>query len=131
MLIGEVETRSGVPAKTIRYYEDIGVLRRPARTASGYRTYDAAVVDRLRFVRAAQAAGLKLGEIREIVALRDHGQAPCAHVTELIGKRAAEIDEQIAELQKVRSVLRRLARRASALDPKDCRPDAVCHIIER
>jgi len=131
MLIGEVERRSGVPAKTIRYYEGIGVLTAPAREASGYRSYDDTVLDRLAFIRAAQAAGLHLGEIREIVALRDRGETPCSHVTDIIGRRAAEIDRQIAELEHVRAELRRLARRAARLDPKDCRPDRVCHIIER
>jgi DNA-binding transcriptional MerR regulator len=131
MQIGEVERRSGVPAKTIRYYEDIGVLGRPARTPSGYRTYEKAVLDRLRFIRAAQTVGLTLGEIREIVALRDRGRAPCEHVAELITKRAADIDAQIAELERMRSDLRRLARRASRLDPKDCRSDEICHIIQR
>jgi len=131
MLIGEVEQRSGVPAKTIRYYEDVGVLGSPARTPSGYRVYDQAVLDRLRFIRAAQAVGLHLGEIREIVALRDRGETPCSHVAELIRKRAGEIDQQISELEQMRAELRRLARRASHLDPTDCQPDAVCHIIGR
>jgi len=129
--IGEVEQMSGVPAKTIRYYEDIGVLAHPARTPSGYRNYDRAVLGRLRFIRAARAVGLKLGEIREIVAMRDQGRTPCAHVAELVGRRAAEIDAQIAELERLRADLRRLARRAARLDPKDCRPDEVCHIIDR
>jgi DNA-binding transcriptional MerR regulator len=127
--IGEVAQRSGVPVKTIRYYEEIGVLAPPARTASGYRDYDAGVVDRLAFVRAAQAIGLTLGEIREIVALRDRGEAPCAHVTELIGRRAAEIEARITDLQRLQRELRRLARRARSLDPADCEPGLVCHLI--
>src|SRR2546428_5470738 len=98
MQIGEVEGRSGVSAKTIRYYEEIGVLGSPARTPSGYRVYGPAVLGRLRFIRAAQAVGLKLGEIREIVGMRDSGRTPCAHVADLIGQRATEIDAQIAGL---------------------------------
>src|SRR5439155_15385825 len=74
MLIGEVADRSGVSTKAIRYYEDIGLLPPPERTASGYRDYAASVVDRLAFIRAAQAVGLSLGEIRGVVALRDEGQ---------------------------------------------------------
>ena len=131
LLIGDVERQSGVPAKTIRYYEDVGVLGRPDRTPSGYRTYDEGVLGRLRFIRAAQSVGLTLGEIREIVALRDRGRTPCSHVTDLIQRRAVEIDERIAELERVRADLRRLARRAARLDPRDCRPDGVCHIIDR
>src|SRR2546426_5270784 len=101
MQIGDVARRSGVPAKTLRYYEEIGVLGAPARTPSGYRVYDQSVLGRLRFVRAAQTAGLKLGEIREIIAMRDRGRTPCEHVVNLIGKRAAEIDAQIAELERL------------------------------
>jgi DNA-binding transcriptional MerR regulator len=131
MRIGEVAQRAGVSDKTLRYYEKIGVLDAPDRTPSGYREYDDAVVDRLRFIRSGQSLGLSLGELREILALRDRGVTPCTHVTDLIKKRAAEIDEQIAELSRLRAELRRLARRAQRLDPKDCRPDKVCHVIEQ
>jgi MerR family copper efflux transcriptional regulator len=127
--IGEIEQRSGVPVKTIRYYEEIGVLAPPERTASGYRDYDSGVVDRLAFVRAAQSVGLTLGEIREIVALRDRGETPCGRVADLIGRRAVEIEARIADLQRLKDDLRRLARRARSLDPADCEPDRVCHLI--
>ncbi len=129
MRIGEIAFRSGVPAKTIRYYEDIGVLARPARTPSGYRDYDAGVVDRLSFERAAQSVGLTLGEIREVVALRDRGEIPCGHVSELIQRRATDIEARIADLQRLHGELRRLARRARSLDPALCEPSLVCHLI--
>lgn len=130
MKIGELAQRSGLSDKAIRYYEEIGVLDRPPRTPGGYRDYDASVLDRLAFVRAAQAVGLKLGEIREIVALRDRGETPCEHVADLIRRRAADVDAQIAELGRMRSELRRLARRAHALDPRNCDPARICHIVE-
>lgn len=129
MRIGEIADWAGIGVKTIRYYEDIGVLPPPARTPSGYRDYDATVVDRLTFVRAAQSVGLTLGEIREIVALRDRGETPCGHVTELLQRRAAEIEQRIDDLQRLHGELRRLARRALVLDPADCEPDLVCHLI--
>ena len=128
--IGELAERSGVADRTIRYYEGVGVLDRPPRTAGGYRDYDTATLERLRFVRAAQAVGLTLGEIREIVELRERGRTPCAHVTELLQRRAAEIEDRIAELGKMRAELRRLARRARTLDPRDCDPNRVCHVID-
>jgi len=68
--IGEVAQRSGLSVKTLRYYEDIGVLASPPRTPGGYRDYEDTVVGRLQFVRAAQAVGLTLGEIREVIAFR-------------------------------------------------------------
>ena len=129
MLIGELAERSGVPTKTIRYYEDIGVLAPPARTPSGYRDYQDAAVDRLEFVRSAQAVGLTLGEIREIVALRDRGEVPCGHVLQLVQRRAVEVERRIAELERLRNELGRLARRARKLDPGDCDSDRICHLI--
>jgi MerR family copper efflux transcriptional regulator len=129
MRIGELAAASGVPTKTIRYYESIGLLHPPRRTGSGYRDYDATAGQRLAFIRAAQRTGLTLGEIRGIIALRDQGQIPCAHVFELLTQRAADIDQQIAELHRMRTELDRLARRARALDPADCDPRRVCHLI--
>jgi MerR family copper efflux transcriptional regulator len=129
MRIGELAEQAGISTKAIRYYEQIGILAPPARTASGYRTYDQAALGRLGFVRAAQAMGLTLGEIRQIIAFRDEGQAPCAHVTDLLQRHAADLDVRIQELQQLRGVLRDLAKRASALDPEQCPPERVCHII--
>ncbi|MGH9251550.1 MAG: heavy metal-responsive transcriptional regulator [Acidimicrobiales bacterium] len=130
MRIGELAAVSGVPAKTIRYYEDIHVLDPPDRTASGYRDYTTEAADRLAFIRAAQAVGLTLGEIRGIVALRDRGEVPCGHVLDLITARAADLDRRIRGLQRLRSELGRLADRARRLDPADCDPRRVCHLIQ-
>jgi DNA-binding transcriptional MerR regulator len=129
MRIGELVQRTGVPAKTIRYYEAIGVLPIPPRLANGYRDYDDTVVERLAFVRAAQASGLRLGEIRSVIAFRDRGETPCDHVRALIDRRAVEIDRRLDELTRLRRELERLSRRARHLDPADCTPSGVCHII--
>ena len=129
MRIGELAEQAGISTKAIRYYEQIGILTPPARTASGYRTYDLTALARLRFVRAAQALGLTLGEIRQIIAFRDDGRAPCAHVTELLQRRAADLELRISELEQLRGELRQLAERASTLDPAQCPPERVCHII--
>jgi MerR family copper efflux transcriptional regulator len=129
MYIGELAARSGVSVKTIRYYEDIGVLGRAERTPSGYRDYDDPTIDRLAFVRAAQAVGLTLGEIRQVVALRERGESPCRHVAQLLERRADEIKRRIAEMTRLRAELRRLAERAEGLDPADCHPDQICHLI--
>lgn len=127
--IGELADRSRVGVKTIRYYEDIGVLDPPERTPSGYRDYDDPAIDRLAFIRAAQAVGLTLGEIRQVVALRERGQTPCTHVVALLERRADEIGQRVAELQDLQGVLRRLAAEARGLDPADCDPQRVCHVI--
>lgn len=129
MLIGEVTQRCGIPAKTLRYYEEAGLLDPPARTASGYRDYDEDVFDRLTFIRSAQSVGLSLGEIRGVVALRDQGETPCGHVLELLRNRATQIDRTIRQLRALKLELNRLVHRARNLDPADCDPNRVCHLI--
>lgn len=129
MQIGELARRSGLSVKTLRYYEEIGVLPRPRRTAAGYRDYDHDVAGRLEFVRAARAVGLTLGEIREVIAFRERGDVPCGHVLDLIVRHAREVDGRIAELQRLRADLDRLARRARKLDPADCPESIVCHLL--
>ena len=129
MRIGELAEQAGISTKAIRYYEQIGILTPPARTAAGYLTYDQLAIGRLAFVRAAQAVGLTLGEIRQIIAFRDNGQAPCAHVTDLLQRHAADLELRIRELQQLRGDLRDLAERAATLNPEQCPPERVCHII--
>jgi MerR family transcriptional regulator, copper efflux regulator len=129
MRIGELAEQAGISTKAIRYSEQLGILVPPARTASGYRSYDQTALGRLEFVRAAQALGLTLGEIRQIIAFRDHGEAPCTHVSELLQRHAADLELRIGELQRLRGELRQLAERASTLDPERCPPERVCHII--
>ena len=129
MRIGELAEQAGLSTKAIRYYESIGVLPEPARTASGYRDYASDTGERLRFVRSAQAIGLTLGEIREILAYRDRNDIPCVHTVEVIRRRASEIDDEIAQLERMRSELRRLERRARRLRLEDCPPAGICHVI--
>ncbi len=128
MRIGEVADRSGVSPTTIRYYEDIGLLREPDRTSAGYRDYTDAAIARLTFIRAAQSIGLSLGEIREVLALKEQGETPCPHVIALLEQRSAELTERIAALELMRNDLIGLAQRARR---RPLRDDAdFCHIIE-
>lgn len=129
MRIGELGDRTGVTAKTIRYYESIGLLPEPGRTPSGYRDYDDSAVTRLEFVRSAQGAGLTLKEIGGVLAVRDSGEPPCDHVKEVLARRVAEVETRIAELEATRRELRRLARRAERLDPADCGEGEICRIL--
>jgi DNA-binding transcriptional MerR regulator len=127
--IGEVAKQAGLSTKALRYYERVGLIDEPDRTPSGYRSYDESVLDRLRFIRAAQAVGLTLGEIRGVIAFREQGSPPCGHVLELIDSRAAELDRRIAELRALRADLHLLAARGRQLSPEACSPDLVCHIL--
>ncbi|WP_406726507.1 heavy metal-responsive transcriptional regulator [Streptomyces sp. GD-15H] len=131
MRIGELATETGLTTKTIRFYEQAGLLPAPQRTPGGYRDYPAHTVTRLAFVRDAQAAGLTLAEIRSLLALRDSGQAPCAQVGVLIEEHLAEIDRRMAELRQARTVLRELARRAAVTTPDTCSAGDICTILAR
>jgi MerR family copper efflux transcriptional regulator len=127
--IGELARRAGTTTKTLRFYEQAGLLPEPERTPSGYRDYDDGVLDRLAFVKAAQAADLSLAEIREVIAVRDDTGPPCAHVAALLEAHAAELEARIAELTALRDDVRRLRQRARHLDPAACSAGPVCHVI--
>lgn len=129
MRIGELAAKSSLTVKTIRFYEQTGVLPEPERQPSGYRDYDVAALPRLRFVKAAQAAGLTLAEIREVIAVRDSSGPPCEHVVELLDAHAMDLDRRIAELTALRDDVRRLQDRAVTLDPTRCISTAVCQVI--
>jgi DNA-binding transcriptional MerR regulator len=131
MRIGELGERVGVNPKTIRYYEEIGLLPEPTRLRSGYRAYtdDAA---RLGFIKSAQRLGLALDEIREILALRDGGRRPCGYVRGVLRREVAELDGRIRELRRLRQELRRLDALAAAIaEETPAAGEAICPLIER
>jgi DNA-binding transcriptional MerR regulator len=130
MQIGELAHRAGVNPKTIRFYEDQGLLPAPARTPNHYRDYDDTALGRLGFIRAAQTAGFTLREITGVLDIRDDGGPPCHHVRALIDQRLGEIDDRIAELERTRHELQTLAARAQTIRPDDCPPSAICRIIK-
>jgi DNA-binding transcriptional MerR regulator len=129
MRISVLAAWAGLSTKTIRFYEQAGLLPEPPRTSAGYRDYPAEAAARLAFVRDAQAAGLTLSEIRGVLAIRDGGQAPCQHVTGLLDQHLAQVEQRLADLTQAREVLRDLKRRAAATDPAECTADQVCSIL--
>ncbi|MEU0596939.1 heavy metal-responsive transcriptional regulator [Streptomyces sp. NPDC006393] len=129
MRISELAADCGVTAKTIRFYEQSGLLPPPPRTTGGYRDYPPEAATRLSFIRDAQAAGLTLAEIRSILTVRDSGRAPCGHVSELIQQHLADIEQRMAELRTTRTALRRLAERAADTDPSTCSEADICSVI--
>ncbi len=130
MRIGELAGRLDLNAQTIRYYERIGLLPEPGRTESGYRSYAEKDERRLLFIKNARNAGLTLGEVKEVLAFQERGEAPCAYVTEAIARRAEEIERQIAELGEFKRALDRLYERAANLRAREPRSQDYCHIIE-
>lgn len=131
MQIGELAQACGVSAKTIRFYEQRGLLSPPPRTGGGYRDYPPETVHRLRFIRDAQGGGLTLTDIVGILALRDSGQAPCAQVEALIADRLDQIEKRLADLRATRTLLRQLALRAAQVDPDTCAEADICTILAR
>lgn len=129
MRIGELANRAGISTKTIRYYEGIGLIRRPERERNGYRTYEPRDVDRLGFIKDAQAAGLTLDEIRHILDLKAQGVPSCEHVRALLEQRLHDVSRRIAMLEAARSELERLTRRARNLDPERCTDPDRCQTI--
>jgi MerR family mercuric resistance operon transcriptional regulator len=106
--IGEVAACSGLPPDTLRYYERIGLLPPPARTSGGFRVYPPQVLDRLRFIKQAQALGLTLQEIRDLLAYQDHGGLErCRKVRDLLQAKLEELQQKLSELEQFRAVLSR------------------------
>ena len=129
MRIGDAADAAGVTPSAVRFYERRGLLAPPTRTSGGYRDYGPEVIGRLRFIKAGQRIGLTLAELREVIALREHGQAPCAHVLELMEERRQQIASQIDDLRMLQGELSTLVNRGRELDPADCDPGSVCGVV--
>jgi DNA-binding transcriptional MerR regulator len=103
--IGAVAKAAGVGVQTLHYYERLGLLPKPQRSATNYRLYSSDAVRRVKFIKKAQAIGLTLEETKQILDLKEHGRAPCAKVAELGERHLREIDVHLAELRKYRRAL--------------------------
>jgi DNA-binding transcriptional MerR regulator len=90
----------------LRYYERVGLLAPPERTATGYRRYALSAVQRVRFIKGAQRMGLRLREVKELLDIRDRGACPCGHTRDLLEQRLEQVDEEIRHLQALRIELR-------------------------
>jgi DNA-binding transcriptional MerR regulator len=106
--IGDLAIKTGVDVKTIRYYESVGLLPKAVRTESGYRVYGEDAVDRLELIIKAKSIGLKLREIKDIITLIDKGLVPCGFTKALISSKIEEIDEELADLSRLKSKLESL-----------------------
>lgn len=126
--IGELAGMLNLNPKTIRYYEDIGLLPEPSRTASGYRSYGTEDHERLQFIAKAKQIGLTLDEIRSVLDLKNNGKCPCDHVHDLIDQKLMSIEEQLQTLRDVQQDL--LAIRSEAVATHRTSAN-VCSIIER
>jgi DNA-binding transcriptional MerR regulator len=117
--VAELAELVGVSPDTIRYYERAGLLPRPPRTRSGYRSYDTQAIDRLRFIQGAQRLGLRLKDIADLLSVRDTGECPCEPAEQLLRRRLTELDAEIAKLQALRQDI---VAMADALPSPTCPP---------
>ena len=132
MKIKEFSQQTGLSAKTIRYYESIGILRSPKRASNGYREYSEGELERARFVAGARSLDLSLDEISELLAMQDHREAPCRTMLNQIKHKADQISERILLLQQMEKDLRKLYKLGLTfptddVDGKNC----ICHLVKQ
>ena len=131
MKIGELARATGATVKTIRFYEEAGLMQPAPRTESGYRKYGTSDVERLEFIRKARRLGMSLDEIRGVLQLHELREPTCIHVRSLLDDKIARIDLALKELHDFRTELAALRNDAGNLE--DCCPTGgnVCGIVER
>ena len=130
LTIGQVAKTTGVAAKTIRYYEQIGLLPAPSRTTSGYRQYDQSGVERLRFVSRARSLGLPLQRLRTLTSILNGGpSATLRHrLLGLVREQLSAVQHKIAELEGLRRQLEQVSHRMPTSARR--RPTGACRCLE-
>ncbi len=129
MLAGDVAKRLGIGVQTLHYYEREGLIPAPVRSDSGYRLYTPELIDRVRFIRKAQALGLPLGEVKRILQLTEQGGSPCGRVQAALTEKLREVNERLRELESFRDDLATLIEHAPGLRDNGASPH-VCAIVE-
>ena len=129
---GEVASSVGIGVQTLHYYERIGLLPKPQRSAANYRLYAPEVVRRVQFIRKAQLLGFKLAEIKQILELKSHGHPPCHRVVELGEKHLKAVDTRLANLKDYRgAVAKSLSTWREQDSPKRRCAGDFCDLIEQ
>ncbi|WP_374468919.1 Cu(I)-responsive transcriptional regulator [Phenylobacterium sp.] len=120
MNIGQAARASGVTAKMIRYYDEIGLVRPSARTEANYREYDARQINELKFIRRARSLGFSMEEITRLLSLWRDRDRPSREVKAIADKHIADLDARIAEMQAMADTLRHLSHCCAGDDRPDC-----------
>lgn len=118
--IGEAAARSGVPPKTIRFYEEAGIIKPAVRSKNQYRAYSRADVETLRFIQRARALGFSLKDIGALLGLYRNDNRASRDVKNLALRHVAELDRKIAGLTTIRNTIATLAERCHGNDRPDC-----------
>ena len=131
MEIGELSKHTNIPAKTIRYYEEIELLPPPNRKPNGYRDYSDSDIDRLKLVLGARRLDFSLAEIKEILDLRDRGIAPCDVLLESLDRKTKEISQRIKELKHMQEDLQQLYSLGATFPTDDVEgKNCICHLVK-
>lgn len=125
LTIGKVARSAGMAIDTVRYYEHEGLLEKPTRSAAGYRQYPPEAVSRLRFIRQAKELGFSLKEIKELLSLRVAPGKSCADVKARAETKIADVEQRIAQLNRMKRALTKLATACSGRGPT-----SECPILE-
>ena len=128
-LIGWVAKESGVPIKTIRYYEELGLLKTSGRTEGGFRIFSSDVLVRLNFIKRSQRLGLSLAEIKDFLDIHDRGELPCDRVKIKLEDKILQIERQIQQLQILKLELKGLLSGWETIPENP--EETICPIIER
>lgn len=128
LLIGQVTALSNIPIRTIRYYENLGLLKSNGRTEGGFRQFSPEILTRLAFIKRAQSLGLSLEEIKEILNVYDQGKLPCGELKDKLEDKLLEIDRQIKQLLTLQAELNGLL---SGWKPFSTpQPGIICPILQ-
>lgn len=125
--IGQLSDRAQVPIKTIRYYEELGLLQAQKRTSGGFRLFAPEILTRLAFIKRSQSLGLSLQEIHDILAIHDQGQRPCDEVKHTLQAKVTAIEQKIEALTLLRGQILSLIEGA---DARVGQAAEICPIIE-
>lgn len=127
--IGALKAQTSVPIKTIRYYEELGLIRAAQRTEGGFRLFSPEALHRLAFIKRSQSLGLSLHEIGEILKIHDQGDLPCVEVRHKFEAKITEIDRKIEQLTLLKAQLQSLIDASSP--PLEQTDGVICPIIEQ
>jgi|TARA_R110002072_G_scaffold5272_2_gene34607 MerR family transcriptional regulator, copper efflux regulator len=119
MNVKQASEHSGLPAKTIRYYEEIGLLS-PARGDNGYRSFSESDLHKLTFLARSRSLGFSLDDCRQLLSLYDDDERSSADVRDLAVRHIADVDRKLAELKEIRSVLSKLVSACEGDNRPDC-----------
>ncbi len=125
LTISQLAKAVAVPTTTVRYYERAGLLKPEDRSAGNYRLYGVESLRRLKFIRAAQAIGFTLDDVRELLGRVEAEPPPCRDVQTLIEGRLADIEERLKDLRHVQRVLKSSLEKCKQTEQAGC-----CHVIE-